>query len=234
MTSIWLALSGLLLLAASPAAQSLQQTPPVPVIIAQGEATVKQVADVASVQISVEARGAKPADARQQAAAAMTAVTTTLKKLVAADAVKTAAFSVQPELDYSSTPARVRGYVARNQLDVRVDDLETLAGVLDASVMSGATSVSGLRFDVKDRSRLEREALRQAVQDATERAQAMAAGAGRTLGAIVQIQEQRTSGMPIMSRQETLTARGGAQTTTPVTPGEIEIHGQVSLTAAIK
>ena len=207
-----------------------------PVIVAQGEATVKQPADVAWVQIAVMARGAKPADARQQAALVMTSVMTTLKQSVPADALKTSGFSVQPEMEYSNNVPRVRDYVARNQIEARVDDLEKLSGVLDASVGSGATSVAGLRFDVKARSKWEREALRLAVEDATERAQAIATGANRTLGPVVRIQEQRVSGQSFMNfNTDAVRAVGGAPAqATPVAPGEIEIRGQVVLTVSIK
>ena len=80
---------------------------------------------------------------------------------------------------------RVKGYVVRNEIEVRVDDMNKLSGVIDAAGSSGATSMSNLRFDLKDRAGAEREALRLAVQDAMERARAMAAGAQATLGPIL-------------------------------------------------
>jgi Protein of unknown function (DUF541) len=128
---------------------------------------------------------------------AMTAVMTTLKKALPAEALATSAFSVQPEMERPNGVPRVKDYLARNQIQARVDDLEKLSDVLDASVASGATSVAGLRFDVKARAQWEREALRLAVQDATERAQAIAAGAGRTLGPVLRIQEERNSNVMI-------------------------------------
>src|SRR5437868_15525455 len=50
----------------------------------------------------------------------------------------------------------LKGYVARNTLEVRVDDVARVGELLEAVVTQGATSVSGLRFDVKDRAKLER------------------------------------------------------------------------------
>jgi uncharacterized protein YggE len=206
-----------------------------PVIVAQGEATVRQPADVAWVQIAVEARGGRPEDARQHAAVAMTSVMTTMKSLVSADSIKTSIFSVQPEMEYSNNTPRVKDYVARNQIEARVDELDKLAVVLDASVSSGATTVAGLRFDVKKRAEIEHDALRLAVRDATERAQAMAAGAGRSVGPLVRIQEQRVSGAPIMQRMTLEAVAGGrSNVTTPVAPGEIEIRAEVMLTIGIK
>jgi uncharacterized protein YggE len=132
----------------------------------------------------------------------------------------------------------VKDYVARNQVEVRVDDLQKLAGVIDVSVGSGATSISSLRFDVKARAQLEREALRLAVEDGMERARAIASGAGRALGALVRLTEQRQSSQGIVFRP----AGGGGgraggaafATETPIAPGEIEIRAVVTLTVALK
>jgi uncharacterized protein YggE len=207
-----------------------------PVIIAQGEASVKRAPDVAWAQIAVESRASKPEAARQKAADAMTSVMTALKRTLPADAIRTSGFSVEPEMEYVGGSAQLKGYVARNQIEARVDDLEKLAGVLDAAVSSGATSVSGVRFDVKARAQYEREALRLAVEDAMGRAQAMAAGAGRSAGALLRVQEQRATVGPVFRTAVPMAAAAGraAVPETPVAPGEIEIRGIVTVTVEIR
>jgi len=207
-----------------------------PVIIAQGEATVKHAPDIAWAQIAVEARASKPEAARQKAADAMTSVMAALKRTLPAEALRTSGFSVEPEMEYVNGSAQLKGYVARNQVEARVDDLEKLAGVLDASVSSGATSVSGVRFDVKARAQYEREALRLAVEDAMGRAQAMAAGAGRSVGSLLRVQEQRATANPVFRSAMPMAAAAGRASVpeTPVAPGEIEIRGVVTVTVGIR
>lgn len=208
-----------------------------PVIQAQGEAVVLQPPDIAWVQIAVEARGVNPDDARQRAAVAMTSVLATLKQAVPAEAIKTSIVSVQPEMDYPSNPTHVKDYVARNRVDVRVDNLDKLPGVIDASVSSGATSVSSLRFDVKRRQDFEHDALTLAVKDATTRAEAIARGAGRVLGSIVRIDERRVSSQGVTFGFAGQGGGGGGRgggVETPVAPGQIEIRAIVVLTVAIK
>ena len=226
----------LLVLSAVPARARSAQSPEPAVIVAQGDATIRQAPDIAWVQIGVEARGGKPEEARQRGAEAMTLVLAVLRQHLTADALKTSSFSVQPEMEYVGGSSRVKGYVARNQVEARVDDLEKLSTVMDAGVSSGATSISGMRFDVKARSKLERDALKLAVQDATERAQAIAAGAGRAVGLIVRIQEQRAAGGPVFRAGAAGGGggRGGGMTETPLALGEIEIRATVTLTVAIK
>lgn len=231
MTRIVVAALAVLALAGTAWAQTSADAP---VIVAQGEATVSHPADVAWVEIAVEARGGKPDDARRQAASAMSALLATLRRTVPADAIKTAAFSVQPEMEYPDNTPRVRGYVARNQVAVRVDNLDRLPAVLDTSLSGGATSVAGLRFDLKKRDEAEREALRLAVGDAMARAEAIAKGAGRSLGAIVRISEQRSFGARNLTLDGVAFAQRSSDTPTPISPGEIEVRAQVTATVGIR
>ena len=204
-----------------------------PVIVTQGEASLKRAPDQAWVSISAEARAQKPADAQQKAADAMSTLQAALKRVgLPADSIKTINFSLQPDMEYVAGSSRLKGYVVVNQIEVRVDALDKIGDVLDAAGTSGATSISGLRFDLKDRAAVEREALKQAVQDAMLRAQSMAAGAGRTLGPILRVEEQRGGG-PMPREIMTLAARAPAAQT-PISPGETEIRAHVVLTVAIR
>jgi hypothetical protein len=204
-----------------------------PVIVTRGEATVKRAPDQAWVSISAEARAAVPADAQRTAAEAMTSVRTALGKAgVSGNAIRTTSYALQPDMEYVNGRSRVRGYIARNQIEVRVDDLQKLGGVLDAAGSSGSTSMAGLRFDLKDRKAVEEQALTLAVQDAMSRAKAIAAGAGATLGTIVRIDEQGGDS-PVPGPYMAMRA-DAAQVATPISPGEVEIRSQVTLTIIIK
>ena len=122
----------------------------------------------------------------------MKAVLDRLKALgLPADAIRTSGYDLQPEFDYANGRQTLRDYVARNAVEVRVDDIARAGDVLDAAVGSGATSVSGVRFDLKDRAAAEREALRKAVADARGRADAAASGAGLRVDRVLRIEEQR-------------------------------------------
>ena len=211
----------------SPAASSI------PVVVTQGSGTIKRAPDQAWVSIAAEARAATPADAQRLAAEAMNAVQQALRNAkLAADAIRTTGYSLQPDIQYEGGRSRVRGYIARNQIDVRVDDLDRLGPAIDAAGASGATSMAGLRFDLKDRAGAEREALRLAVEDAMARAKAIAAGANASLGPIVRIEEQGGMRPPPISY--VAMARESAQAPTPITPGEIEIAAQVTVTVQLR
>ena len=154
-----------------------------PVVVVQGEGVVRKAPDQAFVRIGAESRARNPKEAQTTNAEAMSAVQQKLAAAgIAKDAVRTVIVSLQQEFDYNNGKQTPRGYVARNIIEVRVDDLAKLGEVMDASVGSGATSIQGLTFDLKDREATEREALTRAVADAMARATAAAAGAKRVGG----------------------------------------------------
>jgi uncharacterized protein YggE len=101
-------------------------------------------------------------------------------------------------------------------------------------VAAGATTVSGVRFDVKDRASAEREALRLAVVDARARADAMAAGAGRSVDRVLRITDSGQPRFKPVPQMMMMERAGSAAAETPVTPGEIEVHAQVELTTSLK
>ena len=206
-----------------------------PVVVAVGEGVVKRTPDRAWVSIAAESRARTAREAQKLNADAMTSVLAKIKASgIPADAIETSSYVLQPEFDFVDNRQRLRGYVARNSVEVRVDDLPKLGGVLEAAVDAGANQVSGVRFDLKDRDAVEREAVKLAVADARARADAAAAGAGLQVARVVRIEEERhASGppRPMAMMRESLQVTSGEP---PISPGEIEVRATVTLTAAIR
>src|SRR5690606_20278413 len=160
---------------------------------------VKRAPDRAWLTVATETRDAQAERARTLSADAMTALQEALGKAgLAEDAIRTTGYSLVPEMDWKSGRGVVRGYVVRNQIEVRIDDLELLPAVIDAATTARATtlSITGPRFALKDESGAQAEALRTAVGAAMNRARAIAYGAGRTLGDILRVEDQFTGTMP--------------------------------------
>jgi uncharacterized protein len=225
----------LALLAPAPVRAQTGPNSPTPSIVTRGEATIKRAPDQAWVSIAAETRAQTPAEAQRLAADAMTSVQAALRKAgLPNDAIRTTGYSLRPDMEYENGRGRVRGYIARNQIEARVDALERLGAVLDAAGGSGATSLAGLRFDLKERRDAEREALKLAVEDAMGRAKAIAAGAGASVGPILRIDEFAREPQPMYREAVAMMDRSAAQAPTPVSPGELEITAQVTLTVAIR
>lgn len=233
MTTVSIAAALLVSTVVMAAAQTPPQEPPV--VVAQGEGVVRRAPDQALVRIGAESRARTPKEAQGANAEAMTAVQQRLTAAgVPKDAIRTVVVSLQQEFDYKDGRQTLRGYLARNVIEVRVDDLSRLGEVLDATVAAGATSIQSLRFDLKERAAAEREALASAVADGMARAEAAAKGAGRTIERVVRIEE---SGPPSIIRPqgaESFARMAADAPPTPIAEGEIEIRARVSVTAAMK
>jgi len=226
------------LLTGAPAAtaQLVAQTP---AIVAHGEATIKRAPERAWITMTTETRDIKAPDARQKGAEFMTAVQKALKDAgLPADAVRTTGYSLSPEYEWRDNRSTLKGYLVRNQIEVRVDNLDKVADVLEiANTPRGSTiTVSGPRFDLRNPEEAQNEAVRAAVETAMARAQAMAAGARRSLGTILRIDEQSAPVMPGPLPMAFARAGGGGQdsTPTPIAAGDIEIHAQVTVTVEIR
>jgi uncharacterized protein YggE len=231
MKKISLALLSLLFCASS----ALAQTAEPPQILVTGEGVVKATPDQAWVRIGAESRSKNSKDAQQRNAEAMTAVQQKITAFgIPKDAIKTTAVDLQMEFDYANGKQTPRGYVARNTVEVRVDDLARLGDVLDAVVASGANTIHGLRFDVKKRDEIENAALQAAVASAMTKAQAVAAGAKRTVDRVIRIEEQVMGGGRPEPMMRQFAMGGAADASTPIAAGELEIRAQVRLTVAIK
>jgi len=203
-------------------------------VTVSGEGVVTVAPDQAWVRIGAESRSTDAKDAQQRNARLMTDVQQKLASLgLPREAVRTAGIDLQLEFDYRDGRQTPRGYVARNTIEVRVDDLARLGAVLDAAVGSGATMLHGLRFDVKNRAAVEEQALQRAVSNGVAKAETVAAAAKRGIDRVLRIEEQFVGGggpQPMFERA----MMAQADTPTPVAAGEIEIRAQVRVTAALR
>ena len=223
----------------TPTLATAQQTPSTreePMIVTSGEGIVQAVPDRAWVTITAESRGSSPREAQRRNTEAMTPVIDKLKTSgIPAEAIKTVGYDLQQEWDFVNNRRVSRGYVARNSIEVRVDAIDRVGELLELAVGTGATSVGGIRFDLKERAKLEREALRLAVADARARADAAASGAGRNIERILRIEEHGVASPPMpMGRTFALKEAAQAADAVPISTGQMELRAQVTLTAVLK
>ena len=223
----------LLAVAAPAAAQS--ESPTSPSVMTQGRASIKVTPDLAWLTVTSEARAPRPVDAQRAAALAIDGVRASLRKTgVKDDDVKTRSYSVDPDAQYIDGKSTIIGYVARHSLDVRVDNLALLGAIIDAAGAAGATSVSDIRYDTKQRPQIESEALALAVKDGLKRAETMATAAGRAVLSVWRIDDQIASNgnprpMPYMVAAA---PRVGQETS--ISPAELEISAAVTVTVILR
>jgi uncharacterized protein YggE len=231
-------LLSMLVLVAGATVSAAQSPPPgPPVVVVRGEGEVRTPPDVAFITLATEHRAAAAKDAQAQGATAMTAVQQRLTAAgVAKDAIRTLSYDLQPQFDYVNGKQVARGFLARNVIEVRVDQVTRVGELLEMVVTAGGTTVQGVRFDVKDRTQLERQAISRAVADARARAVAAAEGAGTTVVAVVRIEEDGIIRRPIEQPMMRMAADSvaAAPPPPPIAAGEAVIRATVTLTASIK
>jgi uncharacterized protein len=208
-----------------------------PVVVTSGRGTVQAVPDRGWITLTAESRASSPRDAQRRNADAMRPVMERLRGAgIPAEAIRTLGYDVQYEWDIVNNKRVGRGYVARNTIDVRVDAVDRIGEYLEIAANSGATSLGGVRFDFKDRGKLEREALRLAVADARAKADAAASGAGRTVDRILRIAEEGTGGEPVpMPRVALMRQAEGMTSDAPqISAGQADIVASVVMTAVLR
>jgi len=205
------------------------------VVVVTGEGVVKAAPDQAWMTLVAESRAKNSRDAQSQTAQAMTTIQQKLAGAgIGKDAVRTIAAELNIDAEWTNGRQVPRGYVARNVIEVRIDDVMKVGDVMDLAVTSGATAVQGVRFDIKQRDALEREALKRATADARARADAAAAGAGRAVDKVLRIEEPGARPIPPPQPMMMMRAAVAEQAQTPVVAGEIEIRANITLTASLK
>ena len=230
--------SALVVVVAVPAASAQEPPPAAATVSSLGEAVIRRPPDRVIITFATEARGQSPQEAQARGAAAMKSVQDALEGLkLPGSPVMTTGLYLSDDYDFVNNQRVRRGYIDRHSVVVRLDEVSRAGEVMTVATAAGATSIGGVRFDRRDREALEEEALKLAVGVARARADALAAGAGRTVDRILKIAEERAAvaaaGPDASVRyasQEAATVGGGV----PVASGEIEIRMRVLLTASIK
>lgn len=217
------------------AAQPPQAPSPalVPQIHANATEEVEISPDRASVSLAVETRAKTAAAAGAENARIQTAVLDTLRKLgIERRHIRTQGVNLSPEYEYPKDGGRptVIGYQARNTIQVELQQIGMVGGVIDGSLAKGATNVGGLHFFASTTAEARREAVRKAVERVRADAEAIASAAGGTLGPLLEIVanadapdfRQFNAAPMMMAKAER------ADVSTPVEAGQIRVTANVS------
>jgi uncharacterized protein YggE len=236
-------LTALLPLLFAPGAAFAQEPPS---IVVRGMGEIVRDPDVGWVRVTAIGRDGSSSDAARKSAQVMAAVQAALAKLGVAEAdMRTLSFTLQPEYDRYNTPQqRMIGFIARNQLEAKLADLTKVSAVVDAVGQVNNAGIDSVRFDVRDREAVEKEAMAKAVADAMASARAMARGAGQTVGRILKMQQEGVSfsnpftlqwnagGMTVIENMPS--APAPAEWGTPIIPGPVTISARVVLAVSLQ
>jgi len=217
-------------------------------IVISGEGEVFAVPDIATFSISVIEEAKEVQGAQTEATRKTNEIIAYLKDAgVEERDIKTTNYNVYPRYEYreTSTNGIVRpggervlvGFEVSQSLTVKVRDTEKAGEILSGVGSRGVSNVSGLSFTIDDEDELKADAREMAIDDAKEKAEALARDLGVDLVRIVGFSEGGAGyPEPFYARAETLafdSALGSA--TAPDLPvGENKIVSNVTITYEIR
>ena len=176
-------------------------------ITVSGHGTVTTVPDRASFGFTVETRFQTATGAILHNGDAAAAVAEAVKNAgVAAADVQTSQISLSPQTTQDGTT--IIGYAASTTITAKTT-IAKAGAVVDAAVKAGANGISGPNLSRSDETGLYKDALKNAVADAKDKAGALAAAAGLTLGSVQSI------------------AEGGGQTPIPFAAGKADFSAAI-------
>ena len=147
---------------------------------------------------------------------------------------------VYPDYNWESGTQKITGYTASHVVSVQVsiEEKEKLGSVIDAGIGAGA-GINYINYELtaENQKKYKIDAIKSATQDATEKAEALAEGAGASLGRLVSISTNEFNYYPWMAYAQEDSGgvvKSGAEIATSITPSEQEISASVTAVFKIR
>lgn len=214
--------------------EAADDSPPLRTLTVTGNGRAFLSPDIANISIGVHTENEDAAKAvasnNQQTQQVMDALGSFD---IAPEDMQTTNFSIFPRQEYDNE-GNLQGttFVVDNTVFVTLRDIEQVGEVLDAAVQAGANSISGIQFDVQDRTEALSEARQAAVADAQQQAEELAQAAGVELG---DIQSINTSNSPAPLPQPRVAMQAeGVGGSVPVSPGQLTLTVDVNIVYQIQ
>lgn len=162
----------------------------------EGTGKATGVPDTAQFSVGVTKQAATVQQAKDQTNTVVNKISTDLKNLgIDEKDIKTADYSVNPNIDYTSGKQTTTGYTVSTTMEVKVKDTNLANRALDTATADGANVVNGVSFGLNDdaQAKLEEQARGEAIKNAKAKAESIAKQAGIRLGRIVNVTVNPTS-----------------------------------------
>ena len=203
-------------------------------ITVSGKAGLEVKPDVAQITIGVTTRGATPSAAREENSTAINATVEAIKALGVADEdIQTSGMNLWNNYDNNGNPS---GYRMNTDLTILVRDIEKAGDVVDAAIEAGSNQLNGLEYLVSNRDELYNQALTDAVALARQKAEALAAAAGKTVGIVKEIDETSRAVATVKKYEDMNADTGGGEmysARTTIQPGNTTIDAEVTVVFAM-
>ncbi len=155
---------------------------------------------------------------------------------VASEDIETSSYTVREDFQWNDVLRKSEsiGYRTTNTIKVTVRNLDSVGAVIDASVQAGVNRVGSVSFALtkQAQSDLKTLALKEAAENAREKANSISSGLGVAVGQVYSASESSNYSTPYYARSyamDSVSEAGMSQAPTPITPGDIEFSATVSV-----
>jgi uncharacterized protein YggE len=216
-----------------PGVAGAQERPAPRTISVNAQGTIEREPEEGVVLLAVESESATAAAAASANAERMTQLMAALRRAGVPDRnIRTISYELRPEYqrqtEQSGAPPRIAGYRAINMVQVTVDTVARMGGIIDTAIGSGANRVANISFQLRDPHAAHLEALAIAMRNARREAEAVAEAAGERLGPALNINTggyQMPPPQPMYGRAE----MDMAMASTPVESGMLSVTATVNV-----
>ena len=145
--------------------------------------------------------------------------------------IKTTQLNISPQYDWNNGVQTLRGQQATQSISVKLRNINpdgtTVGSLIDALATINNINLSGINFDINDKSQLNKQARQLAFNDAKGKGQQYAQLSGLRFGDALTVTDSSYSNQPIFYAAKA-EAFGGAST--PVSVGQVEVNVDVTVT----
>ena len=215
-------------------AKGMSVVPPGTISV-MGIGTATSAPDMARFETAVVTHAASAIDAMSQNSESVAKVLQTLQGYqIEANDLQTVRVDVTPKFERKRPQQAaggnvIVGYLVTNRIRVQVHDLTELGAIIDAVVKAGSNEVTGIHFDIDEKTAQLDRVRADAIQDAHRRAELYAQAAGVQIGKVISIQESGLSQPQPRPLMRTLAAQA-----VPVAPGKQQLSVSLQVVYEIR
>jgi len=205
-------------------------------ITISGEGKIKAIPDIATIQLGLSTEKKTVAAAQKENTDKMNQLIEQLKKQgVEKKDIQTTNYSIYPQYDWIEGKQTLRGYQVNETVTVKIRNLDKIGDILSMAGDLGLNQVGGLNFDIDEPEKLKQEARIKALENAKEKAKALAEIMGVKLGKVVSFTESSQTPYPIYKSYALEGVGGGGSAPSPnIESGSTEITVNATVVYEIK
>lgn len=202
-------------------------------IALSGSAQKEYAPDMAYVYFSIIGSGKTSEEAAANAANKAAAVKhALLVSGITSDALETTNYNMSPTY---SDKQKIIGYRVDNHLKLRIDKLDKLGTTIDKLDEAGIDTINYINYDLRNRQLFIKQLAGEAVQNARQQAQVLAAAGGRSLGRMLHANLNTSYSAPRMySNMRTAKTADRIQADTVIETKDITLSANVDVIFALE